>query len=79
MIIVNKLSRYVYTADSYQIVDENGETNLIKCFVGDVFYYIENSNIYEFYNEVQIPNDIKSYNYIDGEFIEISDGRPPIN
>jgi hypothetical protein len=77
MIVVNNDGIVVGYGDSIERVNAQGEENLIKVIVNPNeqygFYYIGtvDRDDYVIYDE-NIPDETKSWEYIDGEFIDIT-------
>jgi hypothetical protein len=72
MIVVNNEDVVIGYGESIEIVDAQGEENLIKVTINGGFYYIGTDDR-EFYQIIDIdtPDNTKTWKYIDGQFEEI--------
>jgi len=72
MIVVNNEDLVIGYGESIEIVDAQGEENLIKVTIGGGFYYIgtDDRDTYQILN-IDTPDNTKQWKYIDGEFEEV--------
>ena len=70
MIIVNKITNEANPCLSYEVLDDR--IKVIPPGDGSCgFYYIDEPHNYAFYDQIEVPDVSKRWQYIDGQFIQI--------
>jgi hypothetical protein len=72
MILLDKEKYVINISEKIEIVNEQGEENLIKVWIGESFFYYatEDRFEYEIVDATPTIQTEKRLKYIDGEFIE---------